>query len=62
MYYPSINLINPLPVSSQLSLSYPLVYVSTITFLMIFVLIYLRIKTRMPAKTRQTATTGDVNQ
>jgi len=53
MYYPSINLINPLPVSSQLSLSYPLVYVSTITFLMIFVLIYLRIKMRIPVETRQ---------
>jgi len=45
--------LSPLPVSSQLSLNDPLVYVSTITFLMIFGLIYLRIKTRTPVETRQ---------
>jgi len=41
---------NPLPVSSELSLNDPLVYVSSITFIMIFVLIYLRIKTASPAQ------------
>ena len=45
--------LSPLPVSSQLSLNDPLVYVSTITFLMIFGLIYLRIKIRTPVETRQ---------
>jgi len=40
-------------ISSQLALNEPLVYVSSITFIMIFVLIYLRIKTRIPAETRQ---------
>jgi len=45
--------LSPLPVSSQLSLNDPLVYVSTITFIMIFVLIYIRIKTRIPVETRQ---------
>jgi len=44
---------NPLPVSSQLSLNDSLVVISTITFIMIFVLIYLRIKTRIPVETRQ---------
>ena len=44
---------SPLPVSSQLALNDPLVYVSTITFIMIFVLIYLRIKTTIPVETRQ---------
>jgi len=53
IYYPSGNWITPLPVSSQLSLNDPLVYVSTITFLMIFGLIYLRTKTRIPIETRQ---------
>jgi len=53
MYFPSANLINPLPVSSQLSLNDPLVYVSSITFIMIFVLIYLRIKTTVPLENRQ---------
>jgi len=45
--------LSPLPVSSQLSLNDPLVYVSTITFLMIFGLIYLRIKIRTPVETKQ---------
>jgi len=53
MYNRSAVLINPLPVSSQLSLNDPLVYVSSITFIMIFVLIYLRIKTTIPVETRQ---------
>jgi len=44
---------SPLPVSSQLALNDPLVFVSTITFIMIFVLIYLRIKIRIPVETRQ---------
>jgi len=44
---------SPLPVSSQLSLNEPLVYVSSIVFVMIFVLIYLRIKTTIPAETKQ---------
>jgi len=45
--------LSPLPVSSQLALNDPLVYVSTITFIMIFVLIFIRIKTRIPVETRQ---------
>jgi len=45
--------LNPMPVSSQLALNEPLVYVSSITFIMIFVLIYLRIKIGIPAETRQ---------
>jgi len=53
IYIPSGNWITPLPVSSQLSLNDPLVYVSTITFVMIFILIYLRIKIRIPVETRQ---------
>jgi len=53
IYYSGAYWRNPLPVSSQLSLYDPLVYVSTITFVMIFVLIYLRIKTAIPGKTRQ---------
>jgi len=45
---------SPLPVSSQLSLNEPLVYVSSITFVMIFILIYLRIKTTIPVEKKQT--------
>jgi len=44
---------SPLPISSQLALNDPLVYLSSITFVMIFVLIYLRIKTGIPVETRQ---------
>jgi len=44
---------SPLPVSSQLSLNDALVYVSTITFIMIFILIYVRAKTTFPVQTRQ---------
>jgi len=53
IYYSGAYWRNPLPVSSQLSLNDSLVYVSTITFLMIFVLIYFRIKTAIPLETRQ---------
>jgi len=45
---------SPLPVSAQLSLNDALVYVSTVTFIMIFILIYFRIKIGTPAETRQT--------
>jgi len=45
---------SPLPVSSQLSLNDPIVFVSSITFVMIFILIYLRIKTRISVETKQT--------
>jgi len=44
---------SPLPISSQLALNEPLVYLSSITFVMIFVLIYLRIKTTISVETRQ---------
>jgi len=53
MYFARIYWISPLPVSSQLSLNDTLVYVSTITFIMIFVLILIRIKTRIPVETRE---------
>jgi len=43
---------NPLPVSSQHSLIEPLVYVSTIIFVMIFILIYLRVKLGISVETR----------
>jgi len=52
-WIPERSWLSPLPVSSQLSLNDPLVYVSTITFLMIFGLIYLRIKIRTPVETKQ---------
>jgi len=44
---------SPFPVNSQFSLNDPLVYVSTITFVMIFILIYIRIKMQSPAQTRK---------
>jgi len=57
IYFSSNSLLSawtsPLPVSLQLALIDPLVYVSTIIFVMIFVLIYLRIKTGIPAETRK---------
>ena len=53
VYFSSIWWRNPFPVSSQLSLIEPLVYVSTIIFLMIFVIIYLRVKIGIPAQTGQ---------
>jgi len=49
----NMSWMSPLPVSSQLALNDPLVYVSTITFIMIFALIVIRIKTRIPVETRQ---------
>jgi len=53
IYFSSVEWGNPLPVSLQLALNDPLVYVSTITFIMIFILIYIRIKTRIPVEMRQ---------
>jgi len=44
---------SPFPVNSQFSLTDPLVYVSTITFVMIFILTYLRIKMLSSAQTRK---------
>jgi len=44
---------NPLPVSSQLSLNDPLVYVSTIIFVAVFILIYLRVKLGISVEMRQ---------
>jgi len=52
-FSPWVPLGSPLPVSSTLALNDPLVYVSTITFMMIFVLIYIRIKTRIPVETSE---------
>jgi len=52
-FSPWVQLGSPIPVYSQLALNDPLVYVSTITFIMIFVLVYLRIKTRIPVETRE---------
>ena len=43
---------NPLPVSSQLSLIDPLVYVSTIIFIGFFILIYLRVRLGISVETR----------
>jgi len=46
IYFSSSMLVgNPLPVSSQLSLIEPLVYVPSIVFVVIFVIVYLRTKT-----------------
>ncbi len=46
IYFSSSMLVNnPLPFSSQLSLIEPLVYVSSIIFVVIFVIVYLRTKT-----------------
>ena len=46
IYFSSSMLVgNPLPVSTQLSLIEPLVYVSSIIFVVIFVIVYLRTKT-----------------
>ena len=52
IYFLGGSMMNPLPVSSQLSLIDPLVYVSTIIFVGVFILIYLRIKIGIPAETR----------
>jgi len=53
IYFSKVHWESPLPVSSQLSLNDTLVYVSSITFIMIFVLIYIRIKIRIPVETRE---------
>jgi len=52
---------NPLPVSSELSLNDPLVYVSSITFIMIFILIYFRIRVHSPSQTRKATTKHEIN-
>ncbi len=52
-WIPDTSWLSPLPVSSQLALNDPLVFISTISFIMIFVLIYLRIKTTIPVETRE---------
>jgi len=52
IYFSSAYWGNPLPVSSQLSLNNPLVYVSTIIFVAVFILIYLRVKLGIPVETR----------
>jgi len=44
---------SPLPVSSQLSLNEPLVYLSSLVFVMIFVLIYLNIRLRILVEKRK---------
>jgi len=55
IYFSNITTwMSPLPVYSQLALKDPLVYVSSITFIMIFVLIYLRIIMRIPEEPRKT--------
>jgi len=46
------NIYNPYAVSSQLSLIDPLVYVSTIIFVGVFILIYLRVKLGISVETR----------
>jgi len=52
IYFSSAYWGNPLPVSSQLSLIDPLVYVSTIIFVAVFILIYLRIRLGISVETR----------
>jgi len=53
IYFPNTNpWVNPMPVSSQLALNDPLVHFSSMFFVMIFVLIYIRTKTTIYAKTR----------
>ncbi len=44
---------SPLPVSSQLSLNEPIVYLSSLLFVLIFVLICLNIKLRIPVEKRK---------
>jgi len=53
-FSPWVFLKSPLPVYSQLSLNDPIVYVSSITFVMITILFYLRIKTTIPVEMKQT--------
>jgi len=52
IYFSSAYWGNPLPVSSQLSLIDPLVYVSTIIFVVVFIIIYLRVKLGISVETR----------
>jgi len=52
IYFLNTRWYSPLPVSSQLSLIDPLVYVSSIMFVGISFLIYLRVKIRITAETR----------
>jgi len=52
---------NPLPISSELSLNDPLVYVSSITFVMIFILIYLRTRVQSPSQTRKDTARHETN-
>jgi len=52
IYFSNVRWYSPLPVSSELSLIDPLVYVSTVMFVGISFLIYLRVKIRIAAETR----------
>jgi len=53
IYFSGAYWINPLPVSSQLSLNNPIVYLSSLVFVMIFVLIFIGMKIGVPSETRQ---------
>jgi len=53
IYFSSAAWINPLPVSSQLSFSEPLVYLSSLAFVMIFAFIYLVEKIGAASEPRQ---------
>jgi len=53
LYFSNIRWFSPFPVTSQLSLIDPLVYVSTIIFVGVSFLIYLRVKMKISSKTRQ---------
>jgi len=52
IYFSNVRWYSPLPVSSELSLIDPLVYVSTVMFVGVSFLIYLRVKIRIAAETR----------
>jgi len=52
IYFSNTTWLSPLPVSSQLSLIDPLVYLSSMMFVGISFLIYLRVKIRITAETR----------
>jgi len=52
LYFSNIRWYSPLPVSSELSLTDPLVYVSTIIFVGVSILIYLRVKIKIAADMR----------
>jgi len=51
-YFSGGTMKNPIPVSSQLSLNDPLVYISTIIFVAVFILIYLRVKLGVSVEAR----------